>query len=281
MSAERVAVLLAAYNGAGFIAEQLDSILAQRYPHVDIYIRDDGSSDGTPEIVASYQKEYPKRITVIKDDKGNLGVVGNFNELLSRVDAAYYMLSDQDDIWIPEKTDVLLDLMRRAERDEPGVPVLAHSDLMLVDEANRSIAQSFYRYESLRPDLWKDIDSIVFQNVVTGAAAMINRAARERAVPIPRHAPVHDWWLAGIAAGFGRIVYTSEVTVRYRQHGENIVGAQSALRSIFNRVRCPFQTMAKYYHIAVSLRRYGVRFSLARALVYKLFRTIKRILPGR
>ncbi len=147
----QIDVLLATYNGARFVAEQIDSILAQRHPHLRLLIRDDGSTDQTPAILAQYAAERPETITIV-DGSGNLGPSGNFSALLQQATAPYVMLSDQDNVWLPGRINGLLTRMQRLEAElGPERPILVHSDLIVTDETLRPLCPSFWTYQHLDP----------------------------------------------------------------------------------------------------------------------------------
>lgn len=102
----KVNILLAAYQGEKHIKKQLDSLLQQTYPNITIYIRDDGSKDGTIRLIQEYIASNPtgKDIILLTDGMGNLGCPGTFYQLLgSCKEADYYAFCDQDDVWYPNK----------------------------------------------------------------------------------------------------------------------------------------------------------------------------------
>jgi hypothetical protein len=105
-------------------------------------------------------------------------------------------------------------------------PLLVHTDLAVVDRRLQPISPSFWRYQNIHPAGRETLNRLLAQNVVTGCSMMLNRALRERALPIPAEACMHDWWLALVAAAFGRITHLPEPTVLYRQHGGNDTGAK-------------------------------------------------------
>ena len=100
---EKIDVLLATYNGEKYLKEQIDSILNQTYQNIHLIISDDCSKDETQKILKEY-KEKDDRITVYIQEQ-NLGYIKNFEFLLEKVESDYYMLSDQDDVWLPEKIE--------------------------------------------------------------------------------------------------------------------------------------------------------------------------------
>jgi hypothetical protein len=168
-------------------------------------------------------------VRIISDGCGRLGACGNFGALLAASEAPYFLFCDQDDVWLPEKASRLLDLMQSVEALKgTHVPIMAHSDLSLVDELLCSIHGSFHRYARIgvppADRMWR---LIMVSNIVTGCASIGNAALRRIALPIPPQAAMHDWWLALVAAMFGNVAYLPEATVLYRQHGVNTVGVKS------------------------------------------------------
>jgi rhamnosyltransferase len=228
-------VLLATYNGSAFIAEQLDSLIAQTEPGWYLLVRDDASTDRTPEIVAAYAANDP-RITVLPASQANQGTAANFDRLLRAAceqGAAYVMLMDQDDVWRADKMERQTALMRAEEgRLGSGVPILVHSDLELIDRDGRTIHPSFMRFQHIRDEPSAPLRTLLVQNYVTGCTILFNRPLLDAALPIPPAAMVHDWWLALVAAMVGRIRYDATPTVGYRQHPGNQIGAKGWLRGL-------------------------------------------------
>jgi rhamnosyltransferase len=128
---EKIDILMATYNGEKYIHEQIESIINQTYKNWRLLISDDGSVDGTVEIIKKYIKK-DKRIELIEDNLGNLGVVKKFRELLKRAEADYIMFSDQDDIWLNNKIErTLNEVFKFKERIE--APLLIHSDSFIMN----------------------------------------------------------------------------------------------------------------------------------------------------
>jgi len=139
-------ILLAAYNGERFLKQQIDSILAQSNQDWQLLIRDDNSSDSTVNIIKDYTVKYPHKIRLIEDDRGRLGPALNFGKLLEHTDNDYVMFSDQDDVWLPDKIDLTLNTMKDAEEIYPNMPILVHTDLKVVNEDLKIIADSLWSY---------------------------------------------------------------------------------------------------------------------------------------
>jgi rhamnosyltransferase len=231
-------IVLSTYNGAEFLAEQIESIRAQTVPAWRLYIRDDGSGDETLAIIANCAAR-DSRISVLADPGGNLGAPASFGLLLSHAFArgeSFVFLSDQDDVWLPSKAERMLTAAVEQEgQTGPHVPLLVHSDLRVVSPQLNLVHRSYLRLQQLDPQEDAQPARLLFRNAVTGCATLVNRALLARALPFPRVA-MHDWWLAQCAAVFGRIAFVDEATVLYRQHDANVLGARglvgTALRSL-------------------------------------------------
>lgn len=229
-------VLLATYNGEPYLAEQLDSVFNQDRVKLRILVRDDGSSDKTVSILQRYEKEKSGKLIII-DDNGHLGAKASFANLLNHSEAPYMAFCDQDDVWLDHKLSLLLEKIQELEVVYgKGTPLLVHSDLRVVNESLQPIAGSFWNYSGLDPER-TDLNCMLVKNPVTGCALLANRALVEKAIPVPNEAVMHDHWLALVASAFGRIEAIREPLVMYRQHKQNVVGAQSFLDSdLFKKV---------------------------------------------
>ena len=129
---EHIAILMATYNGAKYLREQIDSILSQTSGLWHLYIHDDGSKDGTIEILNDYATRCAETVTVL-DYPSQGGALQNFMSLLEKVEADYYMFSDQDDVWYPTKVEKSYLAMKEQEALHPDKPIIVHSDVRVVD----------------------------------------------------------------------------------------------------------------------------------------------------
>ena len=221
-----VEVLLPAYNGEEFLAEQIDSVLAQRNVELTVLARDDGSDDRTPDLLQHYARKFPGRFVVGKAP-GRLGPPGNVNWLLGQSSAPYVAFCDQDNVWRPDKLHTLLERARAAERRLGGsTPVLVHSDLEVVNQDLEVVHPSFWRHSGAAAPRSR-LAQLLVSNTVTGCASLANRSLVELATPLPPEAIMHDHWLALVAAAFGHIEPVPRALVAYRQHGGNVVGARA------------------------------------------------------
>ena len=228
----QIAILLATYNGAKYIREQLDSLFQQSCDDFHLYIRDDGSKDDTLKIVEEYRQKFSDRITVLEDSQKHKGAAKSFMTLLQEADSDYYMFCDQDDIWLPTKVEKTLARMKEIEGT---APVLVATDLKVVDEQLSPIKDSFNA--DLKIDVFrKHPELICVRHVVTGCTMMFNRAAKEASLPMSPRATMHDEWVA-LSVHFkgGIISILDETTILYRQHTSNTLGANQASKGFFER----------------------------------------------
>ena len=226
----RIDILLATYNGARFLPEQLASLAGQTHDNWRLLVRDDGSSDATLDIIREWAKGVVQEVEIIEDGRKGLGASMNFAALMENASAPYFACCDQDDVWLPHKLETLLGAARESEAlHGEAHPVLIFGDLFVVDEALAPIAPSYWALSNLDPDRdAKRLADIMVRNVATGCATLGNAALLRAALPVPDGARMHDWWLALAAFSLGSLVPVREPTVKYRQHGSNTIGASKA-----------------------------------------------------
>jgi rhamnosyltransferase len=227
---ERIAILMATYNGKKYLSEQIDSILSQSSRKWHLYIHDDGSTDGTVELLNDYADKHPKWITIM-DYPSQGGALQNFMSLLERVEADYYMFSDQDDVWHPIKVELSYKAMKKQENQYPEKPIIVHSDVRVVDSNLKLLHPSYRQYGHIYPEAVKDFKSCVI-NITLGCAMLFNRKAREVSLDRPwKHALMHDGWVTTRTFAENGIVYAMpEALLEYRNHGNNTVGATDGSR---------------------------------------------------
>lgn len=221
---DQVHIVLATYNGEKYLREQMDSLLAQTYDNLVIEVCDDGSTDGTADLVKEYMA-LDKRVH-LHQNPHNLGYVKNFLEGMKRSSAPYIMLCDQDDIWQRDKVEVTLAAMQQAEKKGAKGPVLVFTDAINFDSASGEDKGLFHETSHL--DVKKvDTAHLFMENKCIGCTMMLNQEVLAYLYELPEEIRVHDWWLALICSHFGTIVYLPEATLRYRQHEGNMIGGSS------------------------------------------------------
>jgi rhamnosyltransferase len=271
-----IAILLATFNSAAWLSQQIESILSQTNSDWTLYINDDGSKDNTLNIIDSYINNYNGKILLLNLNQKNLGAALNFQALLNEVDSSYYMFCDHDDVWLPGKIEVTFKAMRGVELKYPGTGILVHTDLSVVDDKLSVIHPSFYKYSKTNPIKFCSFNYLGVANCVTGCTLMINNAVKEIVPPIPVSFIMHDWWIALNISKKGIIFYVPEQTILYRQHTKNVVGAkrvgiQYLFGIIFN-LRKTLRIDIKNYRI-LKLLGYG---SALKYVFYKILFQLKR-----
>ena len=218
---EQIDILLATYNGEKYLKEQIDSILSQTYSNFRLIISDDCSQDKTRDILKEYE-EKDNRITVYLQEN-NLGYVKNFEFLLSKVENEVYMLSDQDDVWLPDKVEKTYKKMKQEDAD------LVFTDLEVVNENLETIYPSYNDYMLLTRKIKKYKDDLRMQylyNCITGCTLLAKKRFLSATLPIPTDSKyvIHDSWIGLVVSLHGKVEYLDEKTIKYRQHGNNQVG---------------------------------------------------------
>jgi rhamnosyltransferase len=215
-----VFVLMATCNGARWLPEQIQSVRAQSEADWHLLVSDDGSTDGSRELVQRFC-EQDSRITLLQKRDGQPGAVGNFEYLLQqartrlRGDSDCLALCDQDDIWLPDK------LGQQCEQLAERLGVC--SDALLVDENNNTHGVSLLRQLSATDQ--PTLESQLAQNSVIGCTLMLHPRVLELALPFPAETMNHDWWLGLCVLALGDLHLDLQPRVRYRQHASNSVGA--------------------------------------------------------
>ncbi len=221
---EKVEILLATYNGECYLREQLDSILNQEYKNWIVRACDDASTDNTYEILQAYQKEFPDKFVIEKNEKGFGCAKLNFMSLIKNSTCDYVMCCDQDDVWLPNKISLTLEKMKESETGD--IPVLVHTDLKVVNADLEVMSESFFEHSNLRKEFtYRDA---LIQNHVTGCTMMMNRALIELINYTENYENIlmHDWLAALVASGLGIVAFVNQPTMLYRQHAVNSVGAK-------------------------------------------------------
>lgn len=218
-------VAVITFNGMKYLPRQLDSIVTQTRKVEHIVVSDDRSSDGTWEFLEEWARQAPVRVTLIRNER-QLGLIANFEQAVSAVEADIIFSSDQDDVWFPNKVELLAAIFEQ----RPEVQ-LAHSDAILVDGDGEDLDTTLLRELELSNAERNAIHAgnafevYCRRNVVTGATAAFRNDLLQMARPLP-DVTYHDAWLALIAAATGEVYLLNAPTIQYRQHGANLVGVK-------------------------------------------------------
>ncbi|ATL93195.1 MULTISPECIES: glycosyltransferase family 2 protein [Aeromonas] len=233
---KKIDIALATYNGSPFLSEQLDSILNQTHTEILVLCSDDGSKDDTVLKVDNYAT-FDTRIHVCNTRRVG-GTVLNFEKALEATQSEYIMLSDQDDVWLPHKIDSMLNFIIEKENELGSEsPILCFSDLTLVNENLNVIADSFYKANNYDPLNNTQEGFLLWRSTVYGCSCIFNKACLKMALPFPKYIPMHDHWLALIAAKHGAVFYYDQPTILYRQHASNVVGGAAFNKPHFYKLK--------------------------------------------
>lgn len=246
----KIAVLMSTYNGEKYIRQQLESILKQTIP-AHVFIRDDGSSDTTTDIIDEYIAAGAD-IELIKGQ--NLGVKRSFFELIKNApDADYYAFADQDDVWMPDKLEAAVKQLKVVEQLGLQAPLLYCADTYLVDADLKLIVRE---NKNPRPSF----GNALVENICTGCTAVINRILLEKIrehTPNPDDIVMHDWWLYLIAEAYGKTIFDREPHMNYRQHGNNEWGVKTTSWAIAkHRIKQMFSKRGQIYRQLHALEEY-------------------------
>lgn len=214
---KKITVLMSTYNGEKYIIEQLKSLEKQKEVLINLFIRDDGSTDNTVQIIKEYKTDKMK-IELICGE--NIGVRDSFIWLIKNCPyiTEYYAFCDQDDYWLEEK---LISAIKIMDKDKEKIPKLYYSNILVVDENLNIITKSNYNNV-------KDILPVALtNNPATGCTVVFNRNLLEKVVfPENYKIRMHDWWMYKVCICIGGKIYKDNNSyIYYRQHGSNAIGA--------------------------------------------------------
>lgn len=222
---------MSTYNpNLSYLKEQIDSLLCQDIgiDKYDIIIRDDGSSD---DEVLSYLKLLPdnhSNVSVFFGD--NIGVFGSFWALIEdayKRGYNYISLSDQDDIALPHKLSSAIKIL---QNEDQSLPLLFFSQMTYVNEHLEKQGVPFMNQKVL------GFKNALFESSINGNLMVINRKACKIAVSKKPHAfYMHDWWIYLCVSAFGKVLFSSDSTLLYRQHSNNVIGGSQSFLDVMKR----------------------------------------------
>jgi hypothetical protein len=231
-AADHVVILLALYQGAAQLREQLDSLAGQIHADWSLIVSDDGSTDAGPDVLRQFARQHPDRVVTLIEGP-RMGFAQNFLHLLRAADpdTPFVSFCDQDDVWLPEKTARAVEALRQVP---PDVPAMYCGRTLHCDEDLSPLRPSplFRRPPSFR--------NALVQNIGGGNTVVLNNAAlRMLATASLRIESIvsHDWWMYQMVTGAGgTVIYEREPGLLYRQHAGNAVGANGTARTALQRL---------------------------------------------
>ena len=254
----RVAVLLALYEPhLDWLQELFDSLNAQQYPNLYLYMLDDDSESARYAAIQTLAAARLSKISWrLAQNDHNLGSNESFARLTAEAEGDYFAYCDQDDIWMPQKLRTLVALA------ESAGATMAYSDVSVIDADGRRLAASL---RELRPRLRYVqgeglAETYFFRNCTAGCCMLVRADIAKRALPFPRET-LHDHWLAINAAASGSVAFTQEALTAYRQHQDNQTGILSGVDSKADYRRLRVEPLRE------RMQRCGERFPLSEALL--------------
>lgn len=250
----KVLVLLSTYNGENYLETQLETVLKQKNVDVSILIRDDGSSDSTRDIIKKYAKKH-KNINYIFED--NIGYAKSFWSLIHQasINYDYYAFCDQDDIWLEDKMDAAITLLKK---EDNIIPLLYTSKVVSINNSLEIINDNTFPenrvlsvYESFQ------------RSIVPGCVFVFNNSAINLLKKYNGYMESHDWATYCIINVFGKVVYDNNSYINYRIHSNNTIGQDS-----------------KFVKIKKKIKRFFKKSTNARSkFAYDFYNTYKNLLP--
>ncbi len=216
MSVPRVTALVCAYDYERYVAEAIESALAQELPAgwLEVLVVDDGSTDGTAAVLAS----FGDRIRVVRQE--NAGLNAATARGIAEARGEFVALLDADDAWRPDKLRLQLAVLDA--RPEVG---LVFSDKEVVDADGRRLHPSFFAQHGIEPPVGRPLGRLLHTNAVPAPTIVFRRALADRVLPMAAEASWQDWWLAVRIAEVAELACVREPLTRYRVHGDNLAGA--------------------------------------------------------
>lgn len=271
----KIEVLLATYQGQRFLSELLNSLLDQTYHNWILSVSDDGSSDDTLKILENFAIKNPDKVKFIEQGP-NQGPCNNFVNLMEKSTEDIVAFCDQDDIWKPDKLEVMINDYLKNLSEVESKPFLAICDAMIVDDKLNVINKSMlhnYKKPIKQRILYSHLQ---YNNCITGCCLLANRAAIDLAIKEKNNLKtkfnanivMHDHWLGLVTAYYkGLIIFIDKKLVLYRQHDSNVIGVNKRLFINILRLNNIKNFFAKYnmlklYNPNQSLIGYLIRHTL-------------------
>lgn len=254
-----VSILLSTYNGSKFLREQLDSLLSQSYENFIIWVRDDGSTDSSNEIIEEYKAQHPLKFNLVDwESPQNLGFGASFLRLLEVADGDLFFYCDQDDIWKTNKLDFMTSKYNLVK--DKTIPCLLHSDLSYIEEPFKKNAGFFERTNYI--SLYQN--NLLLRGFIPGCSMALNRSLKMKCLDL-KYNRSHDFLTYFAAKVYGHIELIDEKLFYYRLHEQNTfgIGKQTStkilfkdlVKYIFNSTSYRDIELLEYYRFANTVRK--------------------------
>lgn len=232
-----ISVCIATYNGADVILTQIKSILPQLQDTDELIVSDDGSTDGTVELVKGLND---KRIRLLKGpEKGN--PIPNFEFALSMAKGDYIFLSDQDDCWMEGKVEASVNALRQGYE-------LVVTDCLVTDKNLKVFSDSFFALNKTRENKYYNL---FLKNGYLGGCMAFTRRLRDASLPFPKHIPMHDIWIGNVAGFYFNVLFIHKPYSYFRRTGNNVsTTAAKSKNNLFKKLL--FRLRKSYYLLRIN-----------------------------
>ena len=201
-----ISVCMASYNGEFFIKQQISSILAQLTAVDELIISDDGSVDNTLSIIKSFEDARIK----LFHNQGKHGVIPNFENALSKAKGEYIFLSDQDDVWMPNKVEVCMKLLQQ------NTLVVHNANIINGEGINKGC--DFFSLRGSKSGFLYNI----WKNCYLGCCMCFHSQILKYVLPFPKHIEMHDRWVGLMSELHGKVIFEKQCLIGYRVHVNNV-----------------------------------------------------------
>ncbi len=229
---EKISVCMASYNGKEYIQEQIETILANLLEEDELIISDDGSTDGTLDVLDRYSAKYPQ----IKVARGpRQGVVRNFENAIRMSSGDLIFLSDQDDLWTKDKAETVKECFAESR----CTCVVHNADV--IDSCGKVLIPSYFTYRNSGPGIARNI----LKNSYIGCCMAFRKELLPYVLPFPDDIHMHDQWIGILSDYYGHSCFCDKILLHYRRHEGNVTGLRHSSCSEMIRNRTVF---IKEYH---------------------------------
>ena len=204
-----ISIALCTYNGQEFLGEQLSSILAQSYDHLEVIVCDDGSTDGTLQIIEDFVAK-DARLRLFRNSQ-NLGFNKNFEKAISLTSGEFIAISDQDDIWEADKIELLYEHIHDN--------LLIFSNSLLMDRTGMLLGDQLLSNFSIQD---KSFKAYLLHNYTTGHTCLFRREFIKFILPLPE-VGYYDWWMGFVALYHQKITFLDQPLTRHRVHAGSVI----------------------------------------------------------
>lgn len=239
-----ISVCIATYNGEKYIKDELFSIIPQLSDNDEIIISDDGSTDNTITLINSFGDPRIKIINNIYHDfeqKPGWNVTKNFENALKHAKGDYVFLADQDDVWMPQKVEVCLQILRFSDLVIHEMALFKGDNLEDLHRVHWNGKFHFKNYFLSRGKYY-------------GCSMAFKKEVLDWAMPFPNNLLLHDYWIGIIAELCGKVSFIPEPLIKYRLHGNNVSSrsSNSLVEKIWYRLYIIFHYLKRIVEVRVN-----------------------------